>query len=71
MAVGTRKFQLRLIKPSRFLDRLTRVRDATKVGFSIIVQIGTLCRRMPNFIEKAARAVATKVQKKAAMQAAD
>ena len=37
-------------------DRLIAVREETKVGFSIIIQVDTLCHRIPNFIEKAARA---------------
>ncbi len=37
-------------------DRLIAVRADTGVSFSIIIQVDTLCHRIPNFIEKAAKA---------------
>jgi hypothetical protein len=37
-------------------DRLIKVREETKVNFSIVIQVDTLCHRIPNFVEKAAKA---------------
>ncbi|MBV8425711.1 MAG: radical SAM protein [Hyphomicrobiales bacterium] len=37
-------------------DRLIEVRADTGVNFSIVIQVDTLCHRIPNFIEKAAKA---------------
>src|SRR5262249_1075742 len=38
------------------LDRLIYLREVEKLKMSFIVQVDTLCHRLPNFIEKAARA---------------
>ena len=37
-------------------DRLIEVRADTGVNFSIVIQVDTLCHRIPKFIEKAAKA---------------
>ena len=37
-------------------DRLIKVRHETGVSFSIVIQVDTLCHRIPNFINKAAKA---------------
>lgn len=38
------------------LDRLIYLREVEKFKISFIIQVDTLCHRLPNFIEKAARA---------------
>jgi radical SAM superfamily enzyme YgiQ (UPF0313 family) len=38
------------------LDRLIQLRETEKLRMSFIIQVDTLCHRLPNFIEKAARA---------------
>ena len=38
------------------LDRLIRLRDAEHLKMSFIIQVDTLCYRLPNFVEKCARA---------------
>ena len=38
------------------LDRLIHLREVEKLKISFIIQVDTLCHRLPNFIEKAARA---------------
>jgi radical SAM superfamily enzyme YgiQ (UPF0313 family) len=38
------------------LDRLTILRHQEKIRFNIMMQVDTLCHKIPNFIEKAARA---------------
>ena len=38
------------------LDRLIYLREQEKLRMSFIIQVDTLCHRLPNFIEKAARA---------------
>ncbi len=38
------------------LDRLIHLREEEGLGFSLIIQVDTLCHRIPNFIEKCARA---------------
>ena len=38
------------------LDRLIYLREDEKLKISFIIQVDTLCHRLPNFIEKAARA---------------
>jgi hypothetical protein len=38
------------------LDRLIHLREVDKMEMSFIIQVDTLCHRIPNFIEKAARA---------------
>ncbi len=38
------------------LDRLIYLREVEKLKMSFIIQVDTLCHRLPNFIEKAARA---------------
>jgi hypothetical protein len=38
------------------LDRLIQLREAEKFNISFIIQVDTLCHRLPNFIEKCARA---------------
>src|SRR4051794_4478697 len=37
-------------------DRLIELREAEKINIKLIIQVDTLCHRIPNFIEKAARA---------------
>src|SRR6266699_3040144 len=38
------------------LDRLIYLRHVEKLNFGLIIQVDTLCHRLPNFIEKCARA---------------
>ena len=38
------------------LDRLIHLREAGKLRIKFTIQVDTLCHRLPNFIEKAARA---------------
>ena len=38
------------------LDRLIHLREVEKFNVSYIIQVDTLCHKLPNFIEKAARA---------------
>jgi hypothetical protein len=38
------------------LDRLIHLRDVEKMDFSFIIQVDTLCYKMPNFIDKSRRA---------------
>ncbi len=38
------------------LDRLIHLREVEKLNISFIIQVDTLCHRLPHFIEKAARA---------------
>ncbi|HKY03400.1 MAG TPA: radical SAM protein, partial [Blastocatellia bacterium] len=38
------------------LDRLIYMREVERVDMSLIIQVDTLCHRLPNFVEKAARA---------------
>ena len=38
------------------LDRLIELREGEKMSIRLILQVDTLCHRIPNFIEKAARA---------------
>jgi radical SAM superfamily enzyme YgiQ (UPF0313 family) len=42
-------------------DRLIAMREADKLRFNFVIQVDTLCHRIPNFIEKAARAGVTRV----------
>jgi hypothetical protein len=37
-------------------DRLIEMREREGLGLQFIIQVGTLCHRIPNFVEKAARA---------------
>ena len=37
-------------------DRLIELREREGMSFSLVIQVDTLCHRIPNFIEKAARA---------------
>src|SRR5215471_7431197 len=38
------------------LDRMIEMREREKLHFNFIIQVDTLCHRLPNFIEKCARA---------------
>ena len=38
------------------LDRLIQLREVEKLKFGFIIQVDTLCHKLPNFIEKCARA---------------
>jgi hypothetical protein len=40
----------------KILDRLIRLREVEKLKFSLVIQVDTLCHRLPNFVEKCARA---------------
>lgn len=42
-------------------DRLIRMREVEGLRFNFVIQVDTLCHRIPNFIEKAARAGVTRV----------
>jgi hypothetical protein len=43
------------------LDRIIKLREADKLKIKLIIQVDTLCHRLPNFIEKSARAGVTRV----------
>ncbi len=43
------------------LDRLIHMREVEGLNFNFIIQVDTLCHRIPNFIEKCARAGVTRV----------
>jgi hypothetical protein len=43
------------------LDRLIHLREVDKLNFSFLIQVDTLCYKMPNFIAKCARAGVKKV----------
>jgi len=43
------------------LDRLIELRETERIRFKFIVQVDTLCHRIPNFIEKAAQAGCNRV----------
>jgi radical SAM superfamily enzyme YgiQ (UPF0313 family) len=42
-------------------DRLIAMREGEKLSFRFIIQVDTLCHKIPNFVKKAARAGATRV----------
>ncbi len=42
-------------------DRLIALREQEGMSFSLVIQVDTLCHRIPNFIEKAARAEVRRV----------
>jgi radical SAM superfamily enzyme YgiQ (UPF0313 family) len=42
-------------------DRLIRIREEDKIDIRLIIQVDTLCHKIPNFIEKARRAGVTRV----------
>jgi hypothetical protein len=42
-------------------DRLIKIREHDKVDIRLIIQVDTACHKIPNFIEKAARAGVTRV----------
>ena len=43
------------------LDRIIKLREADKLKIKLIIQVDTLCHRLPNFIVKSARAGVTRV----------
>jgi radical SAM superfamily enzyme YgiQ (UPF0313 family) len=43
------------------LDRIIKLRELDKLKIKLIIQVDTLCHRLPNFIEKPARAGVTRV----------
>jgi radical SAM superfamily enzyme YgiQ (UPF0313 family) len=42
-------------------DRLTKLREVDKIPLGLMIQVDTLCHKIPNFIEKAKRAGVTRV----------
>ena len=42
-------------------DRLTELREKAKIPLGLMIQVDTLCHRIPNFVEKAKRAGVTRV----------
>src|SRR5262245_35899229 len=42
-------------------DRLIKIREEDKIDIRLIIQVDTLCHKIPNFIEKARRAGVTRV----------
>jgi hypothetical protein len=42
-------------------DRLAKLREVDKIPLGLVIQVDTLCHRIPNFIEKAKRAGVTRV----------
>jgi hypothetical protein len=42
-------------------DRIIQLRETEKLKFSFIIQVDTLCHRIPNFVEKAGRAGVNRV----------
>lgn len=43
------------------LDRLIKLRDVDRIPIGLMIQVDTLCHRIPNFIEKCKRAGVTRV----------
>jgi radical SAM superfamily enzyme YgiQ (UPF0313 family) len=43
------------------LDRLTKLREVDKIPLGLMIQVDTLCHKIPNFIEKCKRAGVTRV----------
>jgi radical SAM superfamily enzyme YgiQ (UPF0313 family) len=43
------------------LDRLIKIREHDKIDIRLIIQVDTLCHKIPNFIDKARRAGVTRV----------
>jgi radical SAM superfamily enzyme YgiQ (UPF0313 family) len=43
------------------LDRLIKLREVDKIPLGLLIQVDTLCHKLPNFIEKAKRAGVTRV----------
>lgn len=44
-----------------FFDKLIELREGEKMNIKFIIQVDTLCHKIPNFIEKAARSGVTRV----------
>lgn len=44
-----------------FLDRLIKLREEEGLGIKFVIQVDTLCHRLPNFIEKCVRAGVNRV----------
>jgi len=42
-------------------DRIIQIRERDRIKVRLIIQVDTLCHRLPNFVEKAARAGVTRV----------
>ncbi len=42
-------------------DRIIQIRERDKIKIRLIIQVDTLCHKLPNFVEKAARAGVTRV----------
>ncbi len=42
-------------------DRIIQIRERDKINIRLIIQVDTLCHKLPNFVEKAARAGVTRV----------
>ncbi len=42
-------------------DRIIQIRERDKIKVRLIIQVDTLCHKLPNFVEKAARAGVTRV----------
>ena len=42
-------------------DRIIRLREVERMRVRLIIQVDTLCHKLPNFIDKAARAGVTRV----------
>ncbi len=42
-------------------DRIIEIRERDKINVRLIIQVDTLCHKLPNFVEKAARAGVTRV----------
>jgi radical SAM superfamily enzyme YgiQ (UPF0313 family) len=42
-------------------DRLARLREVDKIPLGLVIQVDTLCHKIPNFVEKAKRAGVTRV----------
>ena len=43
------------------LDRLTKLREVDRIPLGLLIQVDTLCHKLPNFIEKCKRAGVTRV----------
>jgi len=43
------------------LDRIIKLRTEEKIGVSLMIQVDTLCHKIPNFVEKCAKAGVTRV----------
>jgi radical SAM superfamily enzyme YgiQ (UPF0313 family) len=67
LAQGVKRFFVtddnfaRNIDWEKILDRLIHLREVDQLRFNLVIQVDTMCHRLPHFIEKAARAGVVRV----------